>query len=480
MKSPASATYAARYEQGIVLRRKTPREAQAELNDYPGRNPVALLAEGDRSPRAGARSRALQAHAGEPVHLPARRRDRDGAGPRACAARRHPRPGLRRLPPHELRRLRDAGRDHPVRHQRFRRNAARRRLHRGLEAPRRERRGGRARRQIHRQARAGCRGRHRQGLSPAHAQPRQAVAARNLAQPDRASARDQAFRRPRAQAPAAGDPPQGGPLARARRQLPAPRQGRRQDRRQAADHLSLQPQDRSARARRSAGGVRLLPQAAGAGPAVPCRPLCPQGHRLQGGRGRQRRHVLHGEPVHERRRLAIVPAIQGSTEIRARVPRAEIYRPPRPSRRRRPAHHAGGERHLSGLDRGRDLGAALLCAAIEEPAARIDRRARRGAGARQLRAAVRTHARPRPCALGRSGDDLRLHGQERGHGRRAGVSSPWPMPSAPSRTTTCSPRRRARRRLPKKRDPRTTTAENAAGGRLRAADGRQGRGIPWF
>jgi uncharacterized protein (DUF2252 family) len=48
MKSPASATYGARYEQGIVLRRKTPREAHAELNSYPGRNPVALLAEGDR------------------------------------------------------------------------------------------------------------------------------------------------------------------------------------------------------------------------------------------------------------------------------------------------------------------------------------------------------------------------------------------------------------------------------------------------
>jgi len=48
MKSPASATYGARYEQGIVLRRKTPRETHAELNDYPGRNPVALLAEGDR------------------------------------------------------------------------------------------------------------------------------------------------------------------------------------------------------------------------------------------------------------------------------------------------------------------------------------------------------------------------------------------------------------------------------------------------
>jgi uncharacterized protein (DUF2252 family) len=49
MKSPASATFRARYEQGIVLRRKTPREAHAELNDYPGRNPVAMLAEGDRA-----------------------------------------------------------------------------------------------------------------------------------------------------------------------------------------------------------------------------------------------------------------------------------------------------------------------------------------------------------------------------------------------------------------------------------------------
>jgi uncharacterized protein (DUF2252 family) len=49
MKSPASATYAARYEQGILLRRKTPRETQAELNNYPGRNPVALLAEGDKA-----------------------------------------------------------------------------------------------------------------------------------------------------------------------------------------------------------------------------------------------------------------------------------------------------------------------------------------------------------------------------------------------------------------------------------------------
>jgi uncharacterized protein (DUF2252 family) len=49
MKSPASATYAARYEQGILLRRKTPRETQAELNNYPGRDPVALLAEGDKA-----------------------------------------------------------------------------------------------------------------------------------------------------------------------------------------------------------------------------------------------------------------------------------------------------------------------------------------------------------------------------------------------------------------------------------------------
>ncbi len=68
-----------------------------------------------------------------------------------------------------------------------------------------------------------------------------------------------------------------------------------------------------------------------------------------------------------------------------------------------------------------DLGPALLCAPIEEPAARIDRRTRRGAGAYQLRTSVRAHARPRPCALGRCGDDRRLHGQERRHGRCAGV-----------------------------------------------------------
>jgi Uncharacterized protein conserved in bacteria (DUF2252) len=49
MKSPASATFGARYEQGIVLRRKTPREAHAELKDFRGRNPVALLAEGDKA-----------------------------------------------------------------------------------------------------------------------------------------------------------------------------------------------------------------------------------------------------------------------------------------------------------------------------------------------------------------------------------------------------------------------------------------------
>jgi uncharacterized protein (DUF2252 family) len=49
MKSPAFANYTARYEQGMALRRKTPREAQAELKDYPGRNPVALLAEGDKA-----------------------------------------------------------------------------------------------------------------------------------------------------------------------------------------------------------------------------------------------------------------------------------------------------------------------------------------------------------------------------------------------------------------------------------------------
>jgi uncharacterized protein (DUF2252 family) len=48
MKSPAPTTYGARYERGVALRRRTPREMQAELHDYPGRNPVALIAEGDR------------------------------------------------------------------------------------------------------------------------------------------------------------------------------------------------------------------------------------------------------------------------------------------------------------------------------------------------------------------------------------------------------------------------------------------------
>jgi hypothetical protein len=118
---------------------------------------------------------------------------------------------------------------------------------------------------------------------------------------------------------------------------------------------------------------------------------------------------------------AAVPSIQGSAEVRARMPRAEIYRTPRPPRRGRPADDAGRERHLSGLDRGRGLGAALLCTPVEEPAARIDRRARRGASARQLRTSVRAHARPRPRALGRCGDDRRLHGQERRHGRCAGL-----------------------------------------------------------
>jgi uncharacterized protein (DUF2252 family) len=44
----ASGTYAARYEQGILLRRKTPREAHADLAPAK-RDPVAILAAGDRT-----------------------------------------------------------------------------------------------------------------------------------------------------------------------------------------------------------------------------------------------------------------------------------------------------------------------------------------------------------------------------------------------------------------------------------------------
>src|SRR5258707_15655778 len=49
MTKPASATFAARYEQGIRLRRMTPREKHADLHVPAHRDPVAILAAGDRT-----------------------------------------------------------------------------------------------------------------------------------------------------------------------------------------------------------------------------------------------------------------------------------------------------------------------------------------------------------------------------------------------------------------------------------------------
>ena len=87
-----------------------------------------------------------------------------------------------------------------------------------------------------------------------------------------------------------------------------------------------------------------------AGAALSRRALRAQGRRLQGRRGRKRRHVLRRRPVHERRRRSAVPAGQGSGEIRARVPGAEIQGASGPASGRGSARHAGGERRLPGLD----------------------------------------------------------------------------------------------------------------------------------
>src|SRR5215470_8890637 len=49
MTKLASGTFAARYEQGVRLRRKTPREKHADLREPAHRDPVAILAAGDRT-----------------------------------------------------------------------------------------------------------------------------------------------------------------------------------------------------------------------------------------------------------------------------------------------------------------------------------------------------------------------------------------------------------------------------------------------
>ena len=48
MPKPTTGTFAARYDHGVALRRKTPREAHADLSDPGDRNPVRLLEAGDK------------------------------------------------------------------------------------------------------------------------------------------------------------------------------------------------------------------------------------------------------------------------------------------------------------------------------------------------------------------------------------------------------------------------------------------------
>ena len=80
----------------------------------------------------------------------------------------------------------------------------------------------------------------------------------------------------------------------------------------------------------------------------------------------------------------------------------------------RPAHHAGRDRSVPGLDDRSGVGPAVLCPPLEEPPARIDQRIAGDEGAAAICDAVRTHAGARPRALGRRRDDLGLHGPQRG------------------------------------------------------------------
>ena len=50
--SPSTRTLAERYEHGVGLRRKTPREKHADLLGPAKRDPVAILAAGDRVRRS--------------------------------------------------------------------------------------------------------------------------------------------------------------------------------------------------------------------------------------------------------------------------------------------------------------------------------------------------------------------------------------------------------------------------------------------
>jgi hypothetical protein len=104
MAQARSGTLAARYEQGVSLRRKTPRAKHADLLGPSDRDPVAILAAGDRTRI--------------PKLIPVRY-ERMLTGPfaflRGAAAVMAQ--DLRRLPFDELRCVCDPGRKHSFRHQ---------------------------------------------------------------------------------------------------------------------------------------------------------------------------------------------------------------------------------------------------------------------------------------------------------------------------------------------------------------------------
>ena len=107
----------------------------------PDRDPGSV----ESRPIAGTGADPLRTHAAQPVHLPARFCGADGLRPRHHAEHPASGAGLRRLPPDELRPVRHARAQPRLRHQRFRRNAARA-VGMGRQAPGRQLCGGLPRR----------------------------------------------------------------------------------------------------------------------------------------------------------------------------------------------------------------------------------------------------------------------------------------------------------------------------------------------
>ena len=96
---------------------------------------------------------------------------------------------------------------------------------------------------------------------------------------------------------------------------------------------------------------------------------------LQGSRGRKRGHVLCHRLIYEQRWRSFVPSNQRSGEISPRMPRAQIQRSSGPAGCRRPTYHAGSERHFSGVVARQCIGSTFLRARTEKPATGGDQRA---------------------------------------------------------------------------------------------------------